>query len=348
MITSMQKLWITLCCVLVTIKVVQGQELQQSRLITTTESVLLEKDSQLRQTAPGFATPSTSAEFTSVSTMPFKQKAPFQPYFSFGISSGFIHYQGDVFSKFQVGSNITYGASLFLHFTPYLRARASFAVGSIGGNDSQSPDIERRAQNLNFRNRVQEFSITGEFDFYPFMPKQRSKASGFVYAGFTFFKHNPQTFDEFSGSYLNLRDLTTEGQALPGYSLTSTAIPLGIGGRFHFAKRWTVSLRGGIRLLLTDYIDDVGKGNYPSLDALPNDLSRQYANRTLQPHPDLSTLTSDRGVFLYTGANGNTYSNLAGFDPGSARGRVAGNDRLFIVQLTISTYFGKIPRLLPN
>jgi len=353
----MQKLWITLCCILVVAKSVQGQQLQRHFFDVNKTSVLKGEQPQLlllegvkpiSESLEELGSKKSGPIKSGLETMPFQQKALFAPYFSFGISSGFMHYQGDVYSKFQFGSNITYGASLFLHFTPYLRARASFAVGSIGGNDSQSPDIERRAQNLNFRNRVQEFSITGEFDFFPFMPDKISKGSGFIYAGFTFFKHNPQTFDEFSASYLNLRELTTEGQALPGYSLTSTAIPLGIGGRFHFAKRWTVSLRGGIRLLLTDYVDDVGKGNYPSLDALPSNLSRQYANRTLEPHMDLTRLTSERGIFTYTGTDGNTYRNLAGFEPGTARGRVAGNDRLFVVQLTISTYFGKIPRLLPN
>ena len=343
----MQKLWITLCCTFIVAKAVQGQRLQQRHFFDAPKTSVLEQK-RLNLSSTDLLTTQGGSESLNQVAMPFQRKAPFDPYFSFGISSGFIHYQGDIYSKFGFGSNITYGASLFLHFTPYLRARASFAVGSIGGNDSQSPDLERRAQNLNFRNRIQEFSITGEFDFFPFMPDHTTKASGFVYAGFTFFKHNPQTFDEFSGSYLNLRDLTTEGQDLPGYSLTSTAIPLGIGGRFHFAKRWTVSLRGGIRLLLTDFVDDVGQGNYPSLDELPSNLSRQYANRTLEPSPDLATLTSERGVFLYTGSDGNTYRNLAGFEPGTPRGRVAGNDRLFMVQLTISTYFGKIPRLLPN
>ncbi|HAS40005.1 MAG TPA: hypothetical protein DCS93_05975 [Microscillaceae bacterium] len=341
---------------LVVTKSVQGQQLQHFFDVNKT-SVLEKKQPDLllwegfkstNQSPKNLESKRLGPVKPGLETMPFQQKALFAPYFSFGISSGFMHYQGDVYSQFQFGSNITYGASLFLHFTPYLRARASFAVGSIGGNDSQSPDIERRAQNLNFRNRIQELSFTGEFDFFPFMPDKTPKGSGFIYAGFTFFKHNPQSFNEFSNSYLNLRDLTTEGQDLPGYSLTSTAIPLGIGGRFQFAKRWTVSLRGGIRLLLADYVDDVGKGNYPSLDALPSNLSRQYANRTLEPHIDLTRLTNERGVFTYTGTDGNTYRNLAGFEPGTPRGRVAGNDRLFVVQLTISTYFGKIPRLLPN
>lgn len=347
MIISMKKLWMGLWCVMVG-QVLYGQTLLHSRLSTNIEPAIYLNKNQSLAKVDGVGQTSFLSEHQVPKGKPFKSTNAFSPYFSFGISTGFVHYQGDVYSKFRVNTNLSYGASLFLHFMPYLRARASFAVGAISGNDSESPDLERQAQNLNFRNRIQELSLVAEWDFFPWLPEETPKVSGFIYAGFTFFKHNPQTFDDFSSSYLNLRDLTTEGQALPGYSLTSTAIPLGIGARYKFASHWTVSLRGGIRLALTDYLDDVGKGSYPSLDALPNSLSRRYANRTLEPHTSLGVLLGDRGRFVYTGTDGVNYSNLNGFEPGTKRGRVAGNDRYFIVQLTISTYFGKIPRLLPD
>ncbi len=334
----MQKqLWTFLWCTVLSISTVFGQNFGLYTLNEPSSGVPIPST---------YNFPPNSPTVSSQEKLPFEiQNSPFKPHFGFGLSTGFIHYQGDVYSKLNLGTSLSYGASLYLHFTPWLKARASVAVGSISGNDNESSNLDDQAQNLNFRNRIQELSLLAEWDFFPWLPSQTSKAAAFIFTGFTFFKHNPQSYNTFASSYINLRDLNTEGQ---NYSLTSTAIPIGIGGRYEFAKRWTVSLQAGIRFTLTDYIDDVGKGVYLSADALPNVLSRQYANRTLESRPALPNLITNKGVVSYTGSDGNTYSTLAGFDPGTQRGRVAGNDKYFMVQLTISTYFGRIPRLLPN
>lgn len=329
-----KQLWTFLWCTVVSMSTVFGQNLGVYTLPNLSNH-------------SGYAfSPTSVAIQPTEETLPFHTKKDvFRPHFGFGLSTGFIHYQGDVYSKFSIGTNLSYGASLYLRFTPWLKARASVAVGSISGNDSESSNLDDQAQNLNFRNRIQELSLLAEWDFFPWLPNQTSKAAAFIFTGLTFFKHNPQSYNAFAISYINLRDLNTEGQ---NYSLTSAAIPIGLGGRYEFAKRWTVSLQAGIRFTLTDYIDDVGKGVYASADALPNSLSRQYANRTLDARPNLSNLITNKGVVTYTGSDGNIYSTLGGFEPGTQRGRVAGNDRYFMVQLTLSTYFGKIPRLLPN
>lgn len=347
----MQKLWLLLWCTIISIPGTYGQQLHQSRLAKQPVLPVRLLEEQPQNDLPGVTIVRNNAPLLATygkKRTPLKPSKLFQPYFSFGISTGLIHYKGDVYSKFKVGTNLTYGASLYLHFKRWLRVRASVATGSVSGNDSQSPDLDQQAQNLNFRNRIQELSLIAEWDVVPWLATENSKVSGFIFAGFTFFKHNPQVYDEFSGAYLNLRDLFTEGQTNANYSLTSTAIPVGVGGRYNFASRWTVSLQAGVRFTFTDYMDDVGKGNYPSLDALPNTLSKKYSNRTLEPHTSLSALKTGRGVFIYTGTDGNSYSSLQGFEPGTLRGRVAGNDLYFLAQITISTYFGKIPRLLPN
>lgn len=333
-----KKLWIVLWCIILTIPTVKGQKLDCS----TAKQPMLALSAQ----PTNITTPINK---TNAPLLPIKPlNAPFQPHFSFGISTGFMHYKGDVYSKLNITSSLSFGASLYLHFTPWLKARASVATGAISGNDSESPDLDHQAQNLNFRTRIQELSLLAEWDFFPWLPEQTSQVAAFIFTGFTFFKHNPQSYNTFANSYLNLRNLNTEGQIPSNYSLTSTAIPIGIGGRYKFAQRWTVALQAGIRFTLTDYIDDVGKGVYPSADVLTNDLSRQYANRTMETRPHLDKLIASKGVVSYTGGDGNVYSTLAGFEPGTQRGRVAGNDKYFMVQLTISTYFGKIPRLLPN
>ncbi|EAY25216.1 hypothetical protein M23134_07953 [Microscilla marina ATCC 23134] len=337
MMKLMQKLWILVWCTMISITTTYGQTIGLHPVSQTSASL---------SSYPVYGMYAhQSLDQESAKALLNK---PFRPHFSIGISTGFMHYKGDVYSKLKVGPGLSYGASLYLHFTPWLKARASVAIGSISGNDSESADLDQQAQNLNFRNRIQELSLLAEWDFFPWLPEKPSKFAAFIFTGFTFFKHNPQSFNAFSVTYLNLRNLHTEGQVPSNYSLTSTAIPIGIGGRYRFAKRWTVSLQAGIRFTLTDYIDDVGKGAYPSADALPNALSIQYANRSMESRPGLDQLIASRGVVTYTDSDGSVYTTLKGFEPGTSRGRVAGNDRYFLFQLTISTYFGKIPRLLPN
>jgi hypothetical protein len=100
------------------------------------------------------------------------------------------------------------------------------------------------------------------------LPKRwRSKlVPTYVFAGVAGIYFNPQAYTR--GEWHSLHPLHTEGQGLPGfnkhYSRINVAFPVGIGMKFKISPYRSLGVEAGWRFTLTDYIDDVGSGRYPS------------------------------------------------------------------------------------
>ena len=158
--------------------------------------------------------------------------------------------------------------------------RLSFSYGVVSANDADSNAENRQRRNLNFRSRILELALTGEFNF---LGRDR-RFSPYIFGGVALFNFNPEA--EYQGRRVALQPLGTEGQGMenfPGrYSRTQLSIPMGLGFKFAINDRLNIGLEAGLRKTFTDYLDDVSGSyvNYNELLAGNGQLAANLANRT--------------------------------------------------------------------
>jgi len=202
---------------------------------------------------------------------------------------GVSQFLGDLGGSSQVGTHFlrdwNFGAMRYAGYFGYRRRlshawsmRGTLTIGEVYGNDALSSNNYRRNRNQDFRSIIIEPSLQFEYHFYQYdQPGHRYKirhAHGFktlamdayLFAGVGGFYFNPQGQYDGSGTWYNLRSLSTEGQGLPGgppqYSSFAFSIPAGIGVKYLIDIQWSVGLELSDRLWTsTDYIDDT-HGNY--------------------------------------------------------------------------------------
>lgn len=169
-------------------------------------------------------------------------------------------------TKFMFGAFLTYQPQEWLGF------RLAINRGTLEGDDAiikSKGGLEeaRKKRNSNFRSRITEAMILGEF--YPtvFLENDPSdvfmRLRPYVALGIGVFHFNPQGTDPLSGAWVDLRPLHTEGEGFaqyPGrkeYSLTQVNIPMGFGVKYFLSESVNLSLEIIHRTTFTDYIDDV-------------------------------------------------------------------------------------------
>lgn len=221
-----------------------------------------------------------------------------------------MNYFGDLAPKPSIFSTDikytapTIGVSFGHRFGPFYTLRGQFLYGSIKGDDFKSADAfdpnaqYRYVRNLHFRNRIKEFSLTGVFDLYKNENTYISRVqwTPYGYVGIAVFHHNPQakvspnsTLPE-AGQWVDLQPLGTEGQylSLPDtifnygikpYKKVQLSIPFGIGMRYRINDLIDISLETGVRILFTDYIDDVSM-NYINIDRFTDPLAAALSDRS--------------------------------------------------------------------
>ncbi len=151
-------------------------------------------------------------------------------------------------------------------------ARIEATVGAIKGYDSilesvkKSNAVGRYNRNLNFRSRISEITLTGEFHPILFFANYNEdqfppNLSPYLIAGIGVYHFNPQAY--YKGNWIDLQPLHTEGQgfaeypARKNYTLTQVNFPFGIGFRYELTRFLNVRFEGIFRKLTTDYLDDV-------------------------------------------------------------------------------------------
>lgn len=146
-------------------------------------------------------------------------------------------------------------------------------------NTSASPTdlangIFRARRNLHFRNDIVEFTGLWVIDFKqnenPYFKREPRRIYPYVGIGFGLIYHSPRAVSPITEQWIALQPLQTEGKS---YSLIQPVIPLAIGGRIRISQRLDFVGEIGLRLSLTDYLDDVS-GYYQSDEVLGNDPLR--------------------------------------------------------------------------
>lgn len=240
----------------------------------------------------------------------FSKKNKINQYSTVGIGGGSSHYFGDLspYRYFYYGliTNVRWNATINYtrHLSPQVAARVAFTWARIAGDDytySQRNVMkfyQPFLRNLHFRNDIKEFTLTGLFNLLPQYskgPQGRSKFMPYSFIGFGFYAHNPQARDvatvsptgEVSlGAWTNLKDKQTSGQGVDptapkAYSLLQPVFPLGLGVKIKLNEKFDLGLEGGLRITPFDYLDDVGKSDYPDPAALTviSPLGAIFANR---------------------------------------------------------------------
>ncbi len=187
-------------------------------------------------------------------------------------------YMGDLNPNNPVKvSGIALGVFVKRNFDGYLSAKLGYTYGKIRGADSTSSNPQFRQRNLSFMTSLNEFSLTGEFNFMKYVPQLgQNKYTPFIYLGVAVVGYNPRA--NYQGHTYDLRPLTTEGQS-KSYSKTALAFPYGVGFKYNISGQFNLIADIGYRNPSTDYLDDVS-GNYPVKNTLPNNLSRALSDRS--------------------------------------------------------------------
>lgn len=158
--------------------------------------------------------------------------------------------------------------------------------GTVDGDDARGPYADR---GLSFESKIQEFNLTGELHLIRIRHTESSFTYPYIFGGIGLFHFNPKA-KQADGNLVALQPLGTEGQGLSGYgskySRTQFNIPVGVGIRFIFSDRWSVSLEAGGRYLFTDYLDDVSATivNYKEVFEGNGPLAAQLSNPNLPPN----------------------------------------------------------------
>lgn len=203
---------------------------------------------------------------------------------------------GTRFGDFQFAvTRPAFGVSYRYRLADRFATKVNLMYGRVYGDDAEAGNDGRKLRNLNFRSPVMELSVQGEFYFLKESSgsayrlsgmRGGSPIAGYLFGGIGLFYFNPQGEDA-NGDWVDLADLNTEGQGLPGgpddYSQVSVAFPLGFGFKYNINREWSVGIEYGIRMTTTDYLDDVSTTYYDpdALRAANGDLAVEMADKRI-------------------------------------------------------------------
>lgn len=266
--------------------------------------------------------------FSAIIALPLMATA--QKHHEIGLSAGVSTFFGDVQPNLIPEDNKlmrpSFGVLYKYYPSPHVGFRFAANYINLMGADSLSQNKTYQRRNLSFRNNMAEVYGAIELNLLPVGPDQ-AKFSPFIFAGVGAFYTNPYSFDK-DGKKVFLRDLSTEGQGVPGYPdrklypVISAAFPIGAGFKFLIGRKVMLTAEACARYTSTDYIDDV---------------SKTYIN--------LDTLNKYKGTeAVYFSYRGNQNYKWDGNYPNNSfqRGDFKGNDWYWTAGITATIYFDAI------
>ncbi len=231
---------------------------------------------------------------------------------------GVSNYFGDLNTNYRLNRlHPAVGLLTRYNFNERVAVRLGASYGRISASDADSKNIFERTRNLSFRSDIVDGALLLEFNFMPYMHGHRDYYfTPYVFAGPALFYFNPQA--EYGGRWYNLAPLGTEGQFRgEEYSSVQGALAYGLGFKFDFSYRWSMTVELNSRKVFTDYLDDV---------------SKVYADtRDIQSlRGDLAAALADRSGEARIG------------EPGRQRGNGKDNDMYLFLSFGLQYYFGEI------
>lgn len=197
-----------------------------------------------------------------------------QKHHEVGIVAGVSGYRGDLSQSWiphEKTLRPTVGVQYKYFFNPHVGIRAGFNMIQINAADSLSTVKADQLRNLSFHNRLLELQAGIEVNLLP-IDMYKFHFTPYVFAGVAGYYSNPYAFDN-NNEKVFLRDLSTEGQGVPGYpdrkyySTLGTSFPIGFGLKAFIGKTVMLTAEVGLRYVTNDYIDDVSR-SYINMDTL--------------------------------------------------------------------------------
>ena len=198
------------------------------------------------------------------STLSYAQTQLYDSYVNegeFGIAVGAAHYFGDLNTNAAL-NRPKFSAGIFFikQFNNYIGLRISGDYAFVGYSDIYSKNETQQQRNLSFNTNIWEFSLSGYFNFFRFIPGVTGyKFTPYLALGVGVFTYDPYAY--LQGTKYYLRALGTEGQNFDSgkkqYSDMALCIPLTFGVKYSINENMNVFGEIGYRFTNTDYIDDV-------------------------------------------------------------------------------------------
>jgi len=196
----------------------------------------------------------------------------------FGIGVGLNHYFGDLDPTVALDhAKFTAGVYFLKQFNNYMGIKVAGNYAFLAYADKYSSNTAQLTRNLSFNTDVYEFSVSGVFNFFKYIPgTQEHNFTPYVSLGVGVFSYDPYAY--LKGQKYYLRALGTEGQGSAlypdrkPYGSMAMCFPLAVGVKYSVSPKVNLFAEVGYRFTNTDYIDDVsttyaGSAAFP---ALPN------------------------------------------------------------------------------
>ncbi len=149
-----------------------------------------------------------------------------------GIQGGVAYYLGDVNHDKQFYSvEPAFGGTIRKNFNPRYSVRFQFIQANVKGNDQDFKSLYQKERNNHFYTILYETGLFGEINFLEFNPWNRQKFTTYVTSGIGV------TF------------------AIKDEKIITPVIPMGMGFKYAYKKRFTISPEWVFRKTFTDNID---------------------------------------------------------------------------------------------
>jgi len=192
----------------------------------------------------------------------------------FGIAAGLDHYFGDLDANASLKHpKFTAGIYYLKQFNNYIGVKVAGNYAFLAYADKYSNNQAQQIRNLSFNTDIWEFSISGVFNFFKFIPGVEGHSfTPYISLGAGVFSYDPYAY--LNGVKYYLRPLGTEGQGSTlypdrkPYSPMAVCFPLAVGIKYAISEKTNVFAEVGYRFTNTDYIDDVST-TYAGAAAFP-------------------------------------------------------------------------------
>lgn len=187
--------------------------------------------------------------------------------FSLTGSLGVSNYHGDLSNGSTPNFLPDYSLGASYDLSNRFRLRLNASSLSVEGDDAKSKFSYIKTRGLNFKSKIQEVALLGEFDL---VDNSFNSIIPYIFLGGSFYHFDPYALTQALGAKtVNLHYIGTEGQYLPDgkyasrqYSRNQFNIQFGAGLRFEISRTISIGAEANFRKLFTDYLDDVSANNY--------------------------------------------------------------------------------------
>ena len=196
--------------------------------------------------------------------------------YEIGIKIGAFVYEGDLTPN-AVGDMKTTSCGIAVHITriinEQLSVRFNFSHGKLKGDDSKySEPLWRRQRNLKFSSRINELSLTGEWNVLSLLPNEAGIINFTPYmiggVGLAFLNIR-RDWSGFNAAHFVNEANVTNGLAEDINTQPPKSIlvfPIGVGVRYGINSKLSLTFESVYRQTFNDYIDGFSKAANPGRD----------------------------------------------------------------------------------